>query len=212
MELQKRIPIAGAKIKNLNSGAIATTDTAGNFLIQADKGHLLSIKSLGFMSDTLFIADLRFCEILLLPDAKQLKEVVVQNTVIDSTITWLHPEFHGQRVKYQRDENGFYKGGILISLYHNKDSRKERARLKRLKRAELFAEIDRLFSASSVSKYIPLKEMELHDFISLFRPSIETFKSGNFHFLIYLNDCYQKWLKLPPEKRRLPPLPEFSPN
>ena len=117
------------------------------------------------------------------------------------------PEYHGQSVVYQVDENGSKKGGIIIRLwYWNKDSKKERRAQRRLKDEEILKKIDRLFSPVNIARYVPLKGAVLDDFIALYRPAVKEYKSPAFNLVLYLSGCYKKFKALPPEKRKLPPL------
>ncbi|WP_207426946.1 carboxypeptidase-like regulatory domain-containing protein [Pedobacter sp. SYSU D00535] len=205
-ESNTRLAVSGARIENIRTKIKVVTDSAGRFQIASRIGDLLAVQSLGYIADTLYVHDLNFREVFLKPASRQLNEVVVIQARIDTSINWHHPDFRGQRVKYQRDENGFYKGGIAISVYHNKDSKRERKNNRKLTEAKIEAEIDRVFNMAEVGKYVPLRDEALRNFVALYRPSRQVFKTPGFSLVLYLNDAYRKFTQLPPEKQKLPPL------
>ena len=74
-------------------------------------------------------------------------------------------------------------------------------------------EINQYFNEEHVGALIKLQGQELKDFIALYRPSVARVKSEDpFNYDFYIAQAYQTWLKLPPEGRKLPPVPTLKKN
>ena len=211
-ELNTRIAIPGTHVSNLSTKITALTDTAGRFAIKAKSGDLLVMQSFAYLPDTLLITNMKYREIYLQALPNMLGEVTVKQTEIRG-VDFRDREYHGQTIVYQIDENSNHKGGVAFRLwYWNKDSKKVRRSQKRFKDEEILLEIDRVFNPFNIGKYIPLREQVLQDFINLYRPALDIYKSNGFNFFLYLNDSYKAFKQLPPEKRKLPPLKPFDPK
>jgi hypothetical protein len=78
-------------------------------------------------------------------------------------------------------------------------------RLKRYFQMEQEQEkVDQAFNATTVASIVPLKGQELEDFLTMYRPSYDFIKSNNrVSMAVYVNDCYKKFMALPPDKRSL---------
>jgi hypothetical protein len=208
-ELHTRIPLPEIVIRNTSNGHSARTDSTGYFRNEAGINDLLVFSGFSYQNDSILVIDHAEREVFLRPTVHQLNEVTVSSAA-PRLGELRHPEFHGQTVVYQRDDNGFFKGGLAFRIsYWNKDTKKERRAHKRLKQAELQSEIYTLFSPIEMAKYIPLKGQDLQNFIDLYRPSVDMYRSGEFNLLLYLNEKYREYLALPEDKRRLPPLKGF---
>ncbi|MBC8053315.1 MAG: hypothetical protein H7Y13_09650 [Sphingobacteriaceae bacterium] len=205
------LPLNKVNVSNVNSGRIVLSDSTGRFKVRAQKGDVLALHLSGYVPDTVLLLDLNPREFHLQIKAHQLNAVEIKGVKINSS-TWVDDEFHGQTARYQYNKDGSRKGGLVFRFwYWNKDSRKERRMLGRLKNYELQDEIDRLFNLAFIAEHIPLKGTDLLDFRSLYRPSVKLYKSPGFNMLLYLNDSYREFISLPPEKRKLPPLAPFAP-
>jgi hypothetical protein len=208
-DLNTRIPVPGILVSNPAKGRQATADSTGSFRLSAGIGDLLIFSGSGYLTDTLLVIDHADREVFMRPPNYLLKEVAISSAAPDLG-AYRDPDFHGQPVVYQRDEDGNPVGGLIFRIsYWNKDSKRERRSKKRLARAELDTEIYELFSPDNIGKYIPLKGANLQQFIDLYRPPAELYRSGRFDLVLYLNDKYREYLTLPEEKRRLPPLKGF---
>lgn len=209
-EINTRIALPEISIRNQSNQTTVKTDSAGRFRILAKPGDLLLLTGFSYQPDTILVIDYRYREVFLTPKAHLLKEVKVNSAPVNLG-ELRDPEFHGQKVVYQRDEDGNYKGGIAIRLsYWNKDSKKERRSQKRLKEAELKSEIYARFNPANVGKIVPLKGQALQDFIDLYRPLVEQYRSPEFDFVLYLNEKYRDYLALPEDQRKLPDLKSLS--
>ena len=205
-ELNTRIHLPQINILNTTTGKTSQTDSTGAFRIPGRNGDLLVFSGFAYQTDSILIIDKTFREIFLQPKQHALREVKINSAPVNIG-EYRHPEFHGQTVVYQRDDDGNYKGGVAIRLsYWKKDSKRERRSHKRLKQAETETEIYNLFSPLNVGNYIPLKGRELQNFIDLYQPSVDLFRSGRFDFLYYLNEKYKEYLSLSEDKRKLPAL------
>ena len=92
--------------------------------------------------------------------------------------------------------------------------KREKAKVKALDEAAYYEdEIRQYFNEEHVSDLIKLKGQDLKDFIALYRPSVARVKSEDpFNYDFYIAQAYQTWLKLPPEGRKLPPVPTLNKN
>lgn len=210
-KLGTSIPLERVKVDNVNSGKSSYSDSAGMFKIEARKDDIIALNKYSYLPDTAFLINLNFKEFYLEPANHQLNEVVVTGvkTRLGSLVD---KEFHGQTVRYQRNEDGSPKGGLVFRFwYWNKDSRKVRRSQRRIKDFDIQEEIDRVFSPYFIAKYTPFKGAELLDFRDLYRPTIKLYKSPGFDLLLYLNDSYKEFKSLAPEKRKLPSLEPFKP-
>jgi putative IMPACT (imprinted ancient) family translation regulator len=58
-----------------------------------------------------------------------------------------------------------------------------------------------------VSSIVPLKGVDLDNFMSLYRPTFEFVKSNNGETMAaYINDSYKKYMALPADKKKMPKL------
>ncbi|OCX53941.1 hypothetical protein BEL04_06580 [Mucilaginibacter sp. PPCGB 2223] len=201
LEKGTRVTLAGVKVQNTTTKDNTLTNAAGIFSIKAKAGDMLIFESFAYKPDTVLVTNARYLEILLQPQNTNLKEVTIKNqstklgNLKDTT-------FHNQAVTYQRDANGSPIGGLAIRFGYGKSAKEKRAE-KLGYDTVATAQIDKAFSPASVSKYIPLKGNDLKQFIAIYRPTIKQYKAPNFDLALYLNDCYQKFLALPPDKRKL---------
>jgi TonB-dependent SusC/RagA subfamily outer membrane receptor len=70
-------PMSGVTVKVISSGAVATTNTDGEFTVPAKKGDRLEISYVGFGAETLSVLNDDFLSIELEPVKNELDEVVV---------------------------------------------------------------------------------------------------------------------------------------
>ncbi|WP_448699670.1 carboxypeptidase-like regulatory domain-containing protein [Mucilaginibacter sp. AW1-3] len=200
-ELGTRVVLPGVKVQNTSTKDNTQTNAAGIFSIKAKAGDILIFESFAYKSDTVLVTSTRYLEIFMQPQNTNLKEVTVkdQSTKLGKL---RDTAFHNQTVRYQRDENGNYKGGVSINFGYGKSSKEKRN--EKLSYDTLATKaIDKAFSPANVSKYVPLKGVDLKQFIALYRPTIKQYKAPNFDMTLYMNDCYKKYKALPPDKRKL---------
>jgi len=200
-ELGTRIVLPGVKVQNTNTKDNTQSNTAGFFSIKAKAGDILIFESFAYKSDTVLVTNARYLEVFLQPQNTNLKEVTVKNqsTKLGNL---KDTSFHNQTARYLRDDKGNLKGGIAIKFGYGK-SAKEKRDEKLAYDTIATAQIDKAFAPANISRYIPLNGNNLKQFIAIYRPNIKQYKAPNFDLTLYLNDCYKKFLALPPDKRKL---------
>lgn len=183
-------------IKNLTNKATVLSDASGKFIIPAATSQLLVFSSPGYVSDTLFLTDLKSRRIYLPTQGVLLKDVSVTASGA------FNPKEEYAQVYRQAKITGLSPSQIF-----GKDARRARRFKRFLDREEQQRKIDAIFNKKLVSDYLPLKGRELEDFMSLYRPTYQAVKNISRDALaLYLNDCYKKFMALPAEKRIIPAL------
>lgn len=185
------IKLSDVFVRDLNNKQIVLTDSKGNFQIKAEVGHTLVISTPGYTPDTLYLINLNSRRIQLQTQSIGLREVTIQSS------TAFNPRAEYPEV-YERSK--IY--ALSPSTWFSKSGRQAR-RLKHYFKREIQERyIDSAFSRLYVSSIIPLKGQNLDDFMTMYRPSYDFVRSNTGPSLaVYINDCYKKWLALPPEKR-----------
>jgi hypothetical protein len=184
-------------IRNNNNKQITITDKNGNFSIKAATGHLLIFNSPGYVSDTLYLIDVLHKRINLVPKTINLSQVNITATRQAFNPRVEYPEIYEKSKVY----------AFSPSTWFSKEG-KDARRLKRYFRREAEErQVDAVFSPVYVGSIVPLKGQDLANFISLYRPTYAFLKSNNAESMVaYINDCYKKYMALPPDKRSLPAL------
>lgn len=185
-------------IKDINNKQITLVDKDGRFEIKSAQGHTLIFDSPGYVSDTLFVVDDKPLKIQM----KQLGIVLREVNISTTRAAVFNPREEYPEV-YQKAKVNILSPSTIFS--------RESHRARRLKRffdnEEREKYVDRVYTASYVSSLVPLKGADLQNFMMLYRPSYAYVKSNNGPSLaVYINDSYQKYKALPPDKRRLPSL------
>jgi hypothetical protein len=201
-EIKTRIPLADIQVIDTTSNRNTITDDKGRFSIAAKIGDILIFKGFAYLPDTVLITDLRDHEVFLTLHSNLLSNVNVTGTETKNLNTYYDPMFHGQTVVEQRDANLNPVGGIVIRLHYWKSEEHKRERAEKEQENEQVSDqIARAFSPANVAKYVPLNGQDLTDFIVLYTPSVKVYSKNDFNLLAYISDSYQKYLKLPPDKR-----------
>lgn len=180
-------------IRNMNNKQLGITDKDGNFSIKAETGNLIIFESPGFVADTLYLIDLEPKKIQLVTKTITLREVTVNSTRQAFDPHKEYPEIYTKSKLYV----------LSPTTWFGKEA-KDARRLKRyFKREEEERRIDAVFTRSYVGSIVPLKGIELDDFMLMYRPSYSFIKGNdNVSLAVYINDSYKKYLALPPEKRK----------
>lgn len=186
--------MADVFIRDINSKSIALSDKKGNFDITTEPGHTLIFSSPGYVSDTVYVTDMKYRRVEMLVQGIALREVN-----ISATRTMFNP-----RVEYADVYRKSKIYPMSPSTWFSKEGRNAR-RLKRyFEREEQERHIDSVFSRVYVSSLVPLRGQELEDFMTMYRPTYAYVMNNNGPSLAaYINDCYKKWKILPPEKRSM---------
>lgn len=181
-------------VKDANAKAIALTDKKGNFEINTLTGHILIFSSPGYISDTLYVADMQPKHIEMVMQGISLRQVTIQ-----ASRTTFNP-----RLEYP---DVYRKSKVYVmspSTWFSKEGRNAR-RLKRyFAREEQERHVDSVFSPVYVSTLVPLRGRDLEAFMVMFRPTYAYIMDNNGPSLaVYINDSYKKFMALPPEKRKI---------
>lgn len=188
-------------IRDKNTKQLALTDKDGNFAIKTEPGHLLIFDSPGYVSDTLYVVDMVGKKIMLEAKTIALREVSINSTRQTFDPQKEYPEvYEKSKVYVMSPSSWFSKEG--------KDAR----RLKHYFRREAEERhIDAVFTRTYVGSIVPLKDSQLEDFMTMYRPTYAFLMNNNGPSLaLYINDCYKKYQALPPDKRTLPRLSDTT--
>jgi hypothetical protein len=203
----------GVVVRNIKNGAGIITDRTGAFSIPAKVGDLVVFTAMSYAPDTLYVKDLRYIEIKLVPQSRLLNEVKVTGAEVKlGNLKDTRPigPLGGQTVVYQTDKDGNYKGGLSVNIFDSHSAAKKRERNAQIAADEgTRIQIDSIFSPTNLKKYIPLDGQELDNFIILYRPDMETFRSPEFNFTMYLSQCYKEFMKTPADRRKSKELTEI---
>lgn len=190
------VRLSNVFIKNLTNKATVLSDASGKFIIPAAINQLLVFSSPGYVSDTLFLTDLKPRRIYLPAQGILLKDVSVTASGA-----------FNPREEYADVYRRAKITGLSPSQIFGKDARQARRFKRFLDREEQQRKVDAIFNKKIVTNYLPLRGTELEDFMSLYRPAYSVVKHiSKEAMVLYLNDCYKKYLSLPAEKRSMPTL------
>lgn len=184
-------------VRDINSKQIALTDKDGSFAIKTETGHTLIFNSPGYVSDTLYIVDMK-------PKKIELKSMSISLRAVN--ITEKKQSFD-PRTEYPEV---YTKSKVYVmspSTWFSKEG-KDARRLKRyFAREEQERHVDEVYTKTYVGSIVPLKGQDLDNFMTLYRPTYAFLSNNNGPSLVaYINDSYKKYLALPPDKRSLPSL------
>ena len=184
-------------IRDVTNKQFTLTDKLGNFTIGTETGHVLIFECPGYNPDTLYLIDMSPKKILLGIKSIALREVSINANRAPFDPHKEYPEvYEKSKVYVMSPSTWFSKEG--------KDAR----RLKHYFQHEAEERhIDAVFTRAYVGSIVPLKDQELENFMTLYRPSYAFLMNNNGPSLAaYVNDCYKRYLALPPDKRSVPKL------
>jgi hypothetical protein len=184
-------------VKNLTTKVSVSTNASGKFEIVAAPNHLLSFSLPGYKTDTVLVIDDKPLFMYMTMSGIRLKEVDVS-----ARAPFFNPQEEYAKV--------YAKSKVYLlspSTIFGKEARRARRFKRFLEKEEQERKIDELFNQKEVGKYLPLKDEELENFITLYRPLYNDIIYWSHDELIfYINDSFKKFKNLPPEKRSLPKL------
>ena len=190
--------MADVFVRDVNNKQITLTGKDGSFEIKAEKGHILTFSSPGYVTDTLYLIDMKPKKIELKSMSIALREVNINGSKTEAFDPRKeYPEvYQKSKVYVMSPSTWFSKEG--------KDAR----RLKRyFTREEQERHVDQVYTKVYVGSIVPLKGQELENFMTLYRPTYAFLRNNNGPSLVaYINDSYKKFMALPPDKRSLPAL------
>lgn len=196
-EKNKSDKIPNVFVKDVTNKQITITDDNGNFSIHTATGHTLILNCPGYVSDTLYVTDMRPKRIEMVSQTISLRQVNVTASKEAFDPRKEYPEIYTKsRVSVMSPSTWFSKEG--------KDAR----RLKRyFQHDEEERQIDEAFNVDYVKSVVPLRGAELENFMSLYRPSYAFLKNNNAPSMTaYINDAFKKYQALPASKKVLPKL------
>src|ERR1700761_6117083 len=148
---------------------LTMADKEGKFSINTATGHLLIFDSPGYMSDTLYLVDMK-------PKSIELKSmgITLRQVNISSKRAAFNP-----RVEYPEV---YQKSKVYIlspSTWFSAEGKNAR-RLKRyFTSEEQERQVDEAYSVAYVSSIVPLKGMDLENFMSMYRPTYAFIRSNS---------------------------------
>jgi hypothetical protein len=215
-ENSTRVAIEGITIQNLKSNATTVSNKNGLFSIRAHVGDLITFSGFSYKTDTLYVKDLSAVEVLLDLRQNMLKGVNVteSETRLGNLKAAPTPSpFGGQTLVYQTDANGAPKGGLKLNVFDShSDANKKKKDARVGKEEQTKLEIAQVFSPENLKNYVPITGQEMDNFIILYTPGVDKYTSSEFNLTIYLNNCYQEFLKIPAEKRQSKQFLELKPK
>ncbi|MGI4805849.1 MAG: hypothetical protein ACRYFL_13860 [Janthinobacterium lividum] len=186
--------LADVFVKDINSKEISLTDNTGNFIIRTALNHTLIFSSPGYVSDTLFLTDLKPKHIELTLRGINLNQV----TITDSKA--FNPREEYPEI-YEKS-----KFALSPSRIFGKEAKDARRLKKYFGREVEERQIDSVFNVLYVSSLVPLKGRDLENFMTMYRPTYAQAKTPHATLTLYVNDSYKKFMAMPPEKRTIQPL------
>lgn len=182
-------------VRDNSNKQITLTDKEGNFQVRTETGHILIFSSPGFISDTLYVIDMKPKKIELKSMSIALREVNInakRNERFDPQKEY--PEVYAKSKVYV----------MSPSTWFSKEGKDARRLKKYFAREAQERHVDEVYTKVYVGSIVPLKGKDLEDFMTLYRPTYAFLRSNNGPSLVaYINDSYKKFMALPPDKRTL---------
>jgi len=177
-------------VRDINGKSVALGDNAGRFSIQTEQNHVLVFTSPGYVPDTLYLVDLKPKRV----------EMHIRGITLAGVDIISHNNFNPRQEYPEVYEKS--KFALSPSRIFGREARQAR-RLKHYFEREVDErKVDSIFSPIYVSSIVPLKGRELEDFMTMYRPSLSFLEqTPHASLTLYINDCYKKFMALPPEKR-----------
>jgi len=181
-------------IRDANNKQITLADKEGSFAIKAEPGHLLIFDSPGYLGDTLYVIDMKPKSIELRPLSISLRQVNINSSKATFDPHTEYPEVYTKSKVYV----------LSPSTWFSKEGRDARRLRRYFNTEEQERHVDEVFTVTYVGSIVPLKGVELENFMALYRPTYAFIHDNNGPSLAaYINDSYKKYKALPPDKRKL---------
>jgi len=181
-------------IRNMNNKQLGLTDKDGKFSVKAEIGNLLIFDAPGYVSDTLYLVDMKPKRIeLSLNKAISLRGVTISSSRPDFDPRKEYPEVYEKSKLYV----------LSPTTWFGKEAKDARRMKRFFRREQEERKVDAVFTRTYVGSIVPLKGEELDDFMLMYRPTYAFIKGNdNVSLAVYINDSYKKYQALPPEKRK----------
>ena len=207
----RREPIQGVNVRNLNNMQTTRTQAGGQFNIAAKVGDLVEFSYVGYHRDTVYLVNLSPRAIYLPSSSTDLSEIAIKGVKINSSVLAPDPEvkefrrFESDGLRYK--DNNDRAGGLKFNLGYGKYKRQQE-QLKNMEERDVYErEIASIFTEKYVSDLVKLKGQDLKNFMDMYRPTALLVQGERpFNYNYYTVKAYHEWLKLPMSQRKLPPV------
>jgi hypothetical protein len=179
-------------VRDITNKQVTLTDEKGNYQIKSASGHTLIYSSPGFVSDTLFLVDMKPKNVDLKTMNIALREVNINGQeTFDPHAEY--PDIYEKSKVY----------ALSPTSWFGKDAKDARRLKKYFEREQQERHVDQVFTRVYVGSIVPLKGQELEAFMEMYRPTYAFLTNNNGPSLVaYINDSYKKFMALPPNKRK----------
>jgi hypothetical protein len=204
---QRSVALQGVAVRNINTKAVVVTDKDGHFAIPAKTGDLLSYALMGYETDTVYLVNLFPKNIYLRTSVNNLSPVNITTAKISPYLDTKDPNATPARQVDAAKE----RGGLRLNLGFGKYRRQQAKEAELEEAADINEEISKNFNKQVIQKLVNYNEKDLDDYIGLYRPTVAQIKAETpFNYTYYIATTFHEWQKLPPEARKLPPLPKLK--
>jgi len=206
---QRSTALQGVAVRNLTTKAVVVTDKDGHYAIPAKTGDLLTYALVGYQTDTIYLVNLFPKNTYLRMSVNNLNPVNITTTKISPFLDTKDPEATpARRVDYSKN-----RGGLRLGLGYGKWRRQQEKEQQLEEAADINEEISKNFNKEVIQKLVKYKEKDLDDYIGMYRPTVDQVKAEKpFNYTLYIATTFSEWQKLPPDARKLPPLPKLKGN
>lgn len=205
-EEKTTVGLSGIKIEDLKTHTTVLADTAGRFAIRVNIGDFLRFSGFAYQPDTVYVANFKYLVVYLKAKQTMLNEVKVQNVQTKTGKLSADPikgAFGSKDVLYQTNAKNEYTGGVKVKIFDSDaNARRKRRDAQISDNEEKQLEIFKVFQAKNLTNYLPIKGIEMDNFIILYTPDIQTYFEPGFNLTSYLNINYKKFLELPADQRQ----------
>jgi len=206
--------LQGIRVEDQKSNSITTTGPDGSFVIKAAIGDVVTFTNFNYKRDTLFLTNLNYVQVFMVLNQTMLQEVNVTNQQIKGNAGFTTQQTPGvlgsKTVKYQLDDNGDAKGGVLLNIHDGTDNRQHEEKVAHQEKQK--EKIRRVFNADSLKIFLPITGQEMENFIILYTPDVKTYFSFDFSLPSYLSRCYREFMMIPEEERKSRSLTQLTPT
>lgn len=206
---KRTIALEGVSVRNLVTNALVMTNKEGYYAIQAKKGDVITYGMIGYETDTVYLINLFPKNVYLRYSVNNLQPVHITTVKVSPYLDAKDLDATPARqLNYSKD-----RGGLRLALGYGKYRRQQEKERRLEEEAEILEEISENFNREVIQKLVSYKEKDLDDYIALYKPTVEQVKAETpFNYTYYIASTFHEWKKLPPEEKKLPPLPKLKPN
>ena len=204
-ENKTKVLLGNIKVVDLKTHITTETDSNGKFTIKTSIGNFITFSGFAYVSDTVYVANLKYLEVYLMPKQNMLDEVKIQNVQTRTGKLSAAPitgALGSREVLYQTDKENNLKGGVKLMVFDsNSDAKKKKRDGNIAENEEKQQVVYNTFLPKNLQNYLPLKGVEMDNFIILYTPDVATYFNPGFNLTSYLNICYKKFMQIPVDQR-----------